>query len=289
MITPDFKLTRYLYITEDVLSSLIVSIFEKNYDKSLFWASELYFSGLEKITVEFIYSIYRNFFYSNNPKLDKVMKTGIERFDRGIHIVDTMLLNLVTKSRTYTLQHFMAHELEPPAFEGSAQKETKLWIFANPEKSQKYSTDNMEKDKPPYYRVLRTVCKYETDRKWCRVFGSTYKEMDYKDILTKHINHWLYFASFTPLWEKRISHFNGTVDNDKREVLFENDDDFENFHELYNYDIDEQPCEVIEKISHTSIISKNTINEFYKLYEPNTRIIKVRNLKRINKICSQSK
>lgn len=289
MQNPEFTLTRYLYIKEDVLASLIVSIFEKKYDEALFWASELYYSELEKETAEFIYSIYRNFFYSNNPKLDKVMKTGIERFDKGIYIVNTMILNLIAKPRTYTLQHFMAQELDPPAFEGSADKETKLWIFANQEKSQKYSTENIEKDKPVYYKVLRTVCKYETHKKWTQVFGCIYKDMDYRDILLKHRDQWLYYASFTPLWEKRILQFNGTVDYDKREVNFENDDDFENFYELYSYDIDEQPHEVFKKISHTSILLKNTINEFYKLYEPNMKIIKVKKLKRVNKICSESK
>lgn len=288
MLNPEFTLTRYLYIKDDVFSSLIVSIFEKNYDKSLFWASELYYSELEKETVEFIYSIYRNFFYSNNPKLDKIMKTGVERFDKGIHIVDTMILNLIAKPRPYTLQHFIAHESDPAAFEGSAEKETKLWIFADQEKSQKYSTENMEKDKPPYYKVLRTVCKYETDKKWHRVFGCGYKDMNQSEIFQQHIDHWLYYASFIPLWEKRIVHFNGTVDYDKKEVNFENDDDFENFYELYSYDVDEQPHEVFKKISHTSILSKKSINEFYKLYEPNAKIIK-KKLKRVNKVCSESK
>ena len=45
-------LTRYLYIKEDVLMSLLISILEKEYDESLFWASELYFSGYEQETVE---------------------------------------------------------------------------------------------------------------------------------------------------------------------------------------------------------------------------------------------
>ena len=113
--------------------------------------------------------------------------------------------------------------------------------------------------------------------------------MDYRDILLQHCDKWLYYASFTPIWEKRILQFNGTVDYDKREVQFENDNDFENFYNLYSYDIDEQPQEVFKRISHTSILSKNTINEFYKLYEPNMKTIKVKKLKRVNKVCSQGK
>ena len=49
-----FVLTRYLYIKEDVLMSLLISILEKNYDQGLFWASELYFSGFQEEVVEYI-------------------------------------------------------------------------------------------------------------------------------------------------------------------------------------------------------------------------------------------
>ena len=75
----------------------------------------------------------------------------------------------------------------------------------------------------------------------------------------------------------------------KKEVKFNDDDDFENFYELYGYDVDEQPSEVFDKISHTSILLKNNINDFYKKYELNKKIIKVKKLKRVNKVCCESK
>jgi hypothetical protein len=289
MHNPEFTLTRYLYIREDVLTSLIISIFEKNYDTALFWASELYYSNNKKETIDFIYSIYRNFYYSNNPKLDKLMLTGLERYDKGIHIAATMILNLVSKPRLYTLQHFIGNELDPDAFEGAKEKESNLWIFPYEIESQKYSTENLEKDKPSLYKLLRQVCKYKSNKDWLQVFGCVYKDMDSKELLIKHRDNWLYYASFTPLWEERINQYNGIIDYDKKEVKFEDDDDFENFYELYGYDVDEQPFEVFDKISHTSILSKNNVNAFYKKYEPNMKIIKVKKLKRVNKVCGQSK
>jgi len=287
MTNPEFSLTRYLYIREDVLSSLLISIFEKKYDNALFWASELYYSKLEKETVDFIYSIYRNFYYSNNPKLDKLMLIGMKRYDKGIHIAATMILNLVSNTRQYTLQHFIGNELNPYAFEGAKEKETKLWIFPYEIESQKYSTENLEKDKPSLYKLLRKVCKYKSNKDWLHVFGCGYKNMDSKELLIKHRDNWLYYASFTPLWEERINRYNGIIDYDKKEVKFEDEDDFENFYELYEYDIDEQPFEVFDKISHTSTLSKNNVNAFYKKYEPNMKIIKVKKLKRVNKVCRQ--
>ena len=52
-----FVLTRFLYIKDEVLLSLLISILEKDYDQSLFWASELYYSGYEKETMEYIDAI----------------------------------------------------------------------------------------------------------------------------------------------------------------------------------------------------------------------------------------
>ena len=289
MHNPEFTLTRYLYIREDVLASIIISVFEKKYDEALFWVSELYYSNMEKETIDFIYSIYRNFYYSNNPKLDKLMLTGVERYDKGVHIAATMILNLTAKPRKYTLQHFIGNETNPDAFEGAKEKETKLWLFPDQIESQKYSTENLEKDKPKLYKLLRTVCKYTSHKGWTHVFGCIYKDMDSKEILLKQRDNWLYYASFTPLWEKRIMQHNGEIDYDKKEVKFNDDDDFENFYELYVYDVDEQPIEVFEKISHTSILLKNNINDFYKKYELNKKIIKVKKLKRVNKVCCESK
>ena len=121
-----FVLTQYLYIKEDVLMSLLISILEKDYDQSLFWASELYFSGFQKEVVEYIYAIYRNIFYSNNPKLKRVMDIGLKRYDRGIHIAATMLLNLTSKARTFTLHDFMVKNEEPEEIPNAKEKELSL-------------------------------------------------------------------------------------------------------------------------------------------------------------------
>jgi hypothetical protein len=285
---PEFTLTRYLYIKEDVFGSLIISIFEKNYDKSLFWASEIYYSDLRQELADYIHSIYHNFFYSNNPRLSKIMDVGVKRCDIGIHIIATMLLNLTALPRKFTLNDFMVRNPTPDVLPGAYEKETKLWIFANEIESRKYSTEYMENNYISSYKLLLSVCKYECDKKWPHVFGCGYKDMNQSEIFQQHIDHWLYYASYTPIWKDRIDEFNGIIDYDKHDVIFKADDDLEQFYELYGYDLDEQPFELYQKISHTSILSKNNINEFYKHYEANVKIHKIK-LKRINKVSSQSK
>ena len=282
---PEFTLTRYLYIKEDVFGSLVISIFEKNYDKSLFWASELYYSDLRQELADYIHSIYRNFFYTNNPRLSKIMDVGVERCNVGIHIIATMLLNLTASPRKFTLNDFMIRNPTPEVFPDAFEKETKLWIFANEETSQKYSTEYMEKDNIPLRKVLHSVCKYESDKKWPDVFGCGYKDMNHIELFKQHTENWLYYASYTPLWKTRIDEFNGIVNYDKRDVIFDDDDDFEEFHELYGYDLDEQSRELYQKITHTSQLSKNNSNDLYKRYEANVKIHKIK-LKRINKVSS---
>ena len=74
-----FVLTRYLYIKEDVYISLVKSVFEKDYDQSLFWASELYFSGFQQETIEFIHAIYTSYFESNNGTIATTLQiNGLE-------------------------------------------------------------------------------------------------------------------------------------------------------------------------------------------------------------------
>ena len=288
MDSPEIALTRYLYIKEDVLLSLIVSILEKDYDKALFWTSELYFSGLEKEVTQFIYSIYGQLFYSLNPKLDRIMLVGLKRYDKGIHILATMLMNLVAKPRQYTLEHFMSHETDPPVKSNADKNETRVCIFANQIKSQKYSTEMIEKDGQPLYKMLQHACKYEIDKNWTQVFCCIHKDFEPNDIQEKLRKNWIYYAYFTPLWKDRIEKFNGIVDYKNKKINFKSDEDSESFSELYEYDIDEQSLDVYNKISHTLILPKHNINDFYKKYQPNRKILKIK-LKRVDQVCSQGK
>ncbi len=53
--------------------------------------------------------------------------------------------------------------------------------------------------------------------------------------------HWEFFAYFTEIWKKRLDAHEATLDYERAEVLFPNDDLLEAFGEKYNYEPDEQP------------------------------------------------
>ena len=56
-----------------------------------------------------------------------------------------------------------------------------------------------------------------------------------------------YYASNSPLWNKRILAFNGKLNHDKKCVDFDNDDDLEEFHCEYGLEPDEQGVGIFEK------------------------------------------
>ena len=279
-------LTRYLYIKEDVLMSLLISILEKDYDQSLFWTSELYFSGYEQEVVEYIYAIYKNLFYSNNPKLKRVMDIGLQRFDKGIHIATTMILNLTSNARKFTLHDFMLKNTEPEVIPNAKEKETNLIIFSNVVESNKY---NLYVDENSHTRlILKNACKYQVRKEWVDVFECSTHKMSQIDVYYMITRNWLYYASSTPLWNERIEQYHGTIDECGKKIHFENEDDFEEFYEKYEYDLDEQDMHIQTKIFGPSILKKFNINDLYKKYEPGIKI-KKRKLKRVNNECSESK
>ena len=265
MTSIPFTLTRYLYIKEDVMISLIISVFEKKYDQSLFWSSELYYSGYENEIALFIVSLYDNFFRSNNPKLQSLVY--ILKTSNDFQKIPIILKNLTAKPRKFTLQDFVQRNPYPNIKQDAYEKETKLIIRAPIDDYKKYAV----LDNTKTYNILKKACKYSTVKLWGHVFQCSYINNTHTEIMKKHRENWDYYASFCPLWEKRIKDNGGIIDHKKECVNF-SDEYFDLFHDKYNYEIDEQSKELFEKISHVSEIVKYDINKFYKEYEPNLKI-----------------
>jgi len=59
--------------------------------------------------------------------------------------------------------------------------------------------------------------------------------------------NWLYYASFSPLWLERIRSGGGKINHETKTVDFDDDDLFDSFCNLYDYELEEQPCEIQEK------------------------------------------
>jgi hypothetical protein len=62
-------LTRYLYIYDEVVTSFIISLLNKqSIDECYFWISELFLSGFETESWDLIWFIYYDFYYINNSQ-----------------------------------------------------------------------------------------------------------------------------------------------------------------------------------------------------------------------------
>ena len=178
-----FVLTRFLYIKDEVLLSLLISILEKDYDQSLFWASELYYSGYEKETMEYIDAIYITFFRSQNPKLGRIVKWGLAKYNKGIHMPASILLNLTSIPRKYTLQDFAAKNDDPEILENAYKQETNVVIFSEVKYAEKYKFSELCHIQNR--KILKHVCKYSTHKQWGKIFNNNLTSMNQKELYEK--------------------------------------------------------------------------------------------------------
>lgn len=108
---PSVVFTRYLYVKNEVKIALFTSLLERNEEKSLFWAYELYYSGFETELVNLVWNIYfdcycplnptfSTFLRENQAKLEKSKKTEEKR-----EIISLIINNFLI--RPYSLDIFL--------------------------------------------------------------------------------------------------------------------------------------------------------------------------------------
>ena len=83
---------------------------------------------------------------------------------------------------------------------------------------------------------------------------------DSLDLNNEFWYHWEYYAYNCPLWKSRFDKYKIKVDNEKKEIVFEDEDEFEEFYELYQYEPDEQSKDTQEKS--TKVLKKRKLNEW---------------------------
>lgn len=152
-----------------------------------------------------------------------------------------------------------------------------LYIIVEPEELVIYETIEADlkvkegKYNPifPAHKILPIASIYEIDSEnLLNLFNLNRYQVEYDTFITNYYHNWLYCASFSPIWYKRIEKFNGTINHTKKHVEFNNDEDEENFYKIYGYEPDEQKSEVQMK-SIKPILHENTWETFYKAYKNN--------------------
>lgn len=87
--------------------------------------------------------------------------------------------------------------------------------------------------------VLKRSQLYSPDIDCISLFDFSRKEqtkLEFYDMLNK----WVYYASFSPIWNQRIVKHNGVVNHHTKNIDFANDDVLEEFYSYFGYDLDEE-------------------------------------------------
>lgn len=270
-IIPKFTLTRYLYVKDEVYHSLILSLFDKNEDESLFWSYELYFSGFQLDVFTLLNSIFVMYYEEKNPKLGKYLNDLVIEWDDSNEkhyilgkIIKIMLNHSISLTELMRKNpHGDSNEIEDREEEiewqehwGDVEYEKIATNVCNSVFSEiKFKTNDKSNS-----CFLKNVCRYPIRRYYCNM---VIKPIERETILPEF---WLYFASYTPLWKERIHQFHGIINHSTKQVTFNNEDNEECFHELYDYDVDEQSIELKERIWSTKKYTNISWKEFYDHY-----------------------
>lgn len=84
--------------------------------------------------------------------------------------------------------------------------------------------------------------------------------------MTCYYYHWLYYASYSPVWSTRIKTFNGTINHETKQVAFAQDEDEESFNDNYGYEPDEQKISTQQK-NIQPIKQQRTWETFYNTHK----------------------
>jgi hypothetical protein len=243
---PIVVLTRYLYIKQEVLASIALALIESNLEEALFWAYELYYSGFQEECMEFIPAVYREWYAVKNPKLGKFLNSQLKKWleSRSDAVLGTMIRNIMHKEFYINPSGFGAGLLNKPS--DDCAKDNGFYVQIDPASIEKYKTIEKDDIELPYL-VIRRACKYAARNKQNAIFCCFHKDISKEDLYLIYRDHWLYYASFSPIWRKRIDNYNGYINNELKKVTFENEDDEDEFYDEFGYEPEEQSKDLLEK------------------------------------------
>ena len=230
----DVIFTRYLYPKLYVKQSLMLALLDQEYDESMSWLYELYFSGFEDEAYDYVFQLYNEFYKYDNPSFIKFMEaTRREWYSDTLKywLIGSIVSTLVfCNSR---VDHFVETYFKVKC--AHIQKSVKkLMIIKLKEEDVRDYKINRHVNPPRAYLPL--VCKYPVRINVNRLFMGELTELR-----RKWYCNWLYYAGLSPLWEERLEDFTGKVNRKTKSVEFEDEDREEEFYERWNLEPDEQP------------------------------------------------
>jgi hypothetical protein len=268
--TSEFGLTRYLYVLDDVKSSLVMAILDRNREESLFWAYELYFSGLKSDVFCILEQMVSTMYAPLNPRLGKFLEAKkLEWDETGAYcIVGTFIYNMI--GRPYDVSAFVKMFCKDPQLikhidENHVTKpcsKSRIYIVVEQKDVVKYITVNHTK---PHY-LLRKIVKYPARKNTLAIFDHEHGIYTHAQLQSLYWYYWLYYAAASPLWADRIAKYGGSINHDRNRIDFATYDQEEAFFDKYNLEPDEQPKQIQEMNIGSGLEEQMTWLEFYEKY-----------------------
>ena len=267
---PILSFTRYLYIVNDVKTSLLMSILNRNTDEALFWCYELYYSGYILDVFEMVNNIYNEFYSILNPNLgvflQKIQYNWIYQKNCDC-VIGTMVYNLI--NREYSISSFVEKYSDTPfnfVYKECSKPDRKFYIVLEDNDILKYKTVEIGGNIRGY-QLLSHVTKYGTHEYANHIFEHDHSTVSFAELESIYRYNWLYYASFAPIWIERIEQHGGSVDHKKKQILFKDEDSEEEFHTRYSCEPDEQPLSIIIKNIGPQNEKKWTWTDIYEKYK----------------------
>jgi len=215
------------------------------------------------------------YFISKNMSLDKtkIMKNYISV--TRLSLVDIRVLLLSNIMLYYSL-------------EAGLTMGKKLYIIVDPSDIVMYETI-ITTDKLAARDILPIASMYNIDEHQCLSLFNTNRnnleengnerceskfsdytpERQRRSIQEMYWYHWVYYASFSPIWLDRITKCKGVLNHIDKKVDFIDDDHLEEFYDQFGYEPDEQKRETQEK-NIQSIKNIRTWSSFYEEFKHNS-------------------
>lgn len=132
-----------------------------------------------------------------------------------------------------------------------------------------YETLEPNKDNIKNYRILKHACKLGIDdQKYLSLFRLHRNNVTKSELFIMYNTNWNYYASWSPFWNDKISTYKGIYDHANKKVIFDDEDLFEQYHDTFDYEPDEQPIFVKNK-SLMDIEDNIKWSEFYQRHKNN--------------------
>jgi hypothetical protein len=252
---PNCILTRFLYHKNQLKISLVWACLDKDVDEALFWAYELYYSGFKAEVWALMRRIYRWLYQELHPSWGGYLEYHATN-DHEETALGTLIQNMVPA--TISLTHIQRLNM---GLVGAKRHKMDL-TDRLPSSWKLFDQDRLKRYHFPAdadirtYRLLSHVCQYSvrtcTAELVMKITDTTMDDMfhlfETPEALRNYTNDWIYPASFSPVWQDLLAEYGGKICHTTHTVLFDDEDREEEFWIDYNYEPDEQPREIQQRI-----------------------------------------